>query len=339
MSIFKLMPRRDDFRCDLIAPFQLTMSEGNFIKTETKELYKNLLIECYNKSTGLDDKKSLAMWDNFERFNDKTTAGFIGMVAEAMANKTTAYIVYDKTTNVIRKATSDEQAQIRKDYQEKTKSDVGIMANFTRYDKTDVIKLYYALLYNVVDGLNISINVTKAIKYMASLLREKTNKASSEDIIKQAKEIVNNLKEGNPVLIDSEDKLESGTVDVKPVESAVDFICGRIAGELRVSLSYVNGKMTSGISSTGEADEQANERGIEIIFNSIYKPLVDSLFNVNVQFQSDNYHRLSAYSKILPIIESSDIIDDEQKDEFVKEMFNIKGEAENDKLMASERVR
>lgn len=339
MSVFNMFPRRDDFRCDLIAPFKLYMEEPNFVQIETKELFKNLLIECYNKSTGLSDKQSLAMWDNFERFNDKTTAGFIGMIAEAMTNKTTAYIVYDKTTGVIRKATSAEQSEIRKDYQNKAKSDVGIMANFTRYDKADIIKLYYALLYNVVDGLNTSINVTKAVKYMASLLREKTNKESSADIIKQAKEIVQSLKDGKPVLIDSEDKLESGTVDVKPVESAVDFICGRIAGELRVSLSYVNGKMTSGISSTGEADEQANERGIEIIFNSIFKPLVDSLFNVDLQFQSDNYHRLSAYSKILPIIESSDIIDDEQKAEFVKEMFNIKGEAENDKLMASERVR
>lgn len=339
MGYFNLMPRRDDFRCDLIAPFVLRMKETNFVQIETKELFKNLLIECYNKSTGLSEKQSLAMWDNFERFNDKTTAGFIGMVAEAMTNKTTAYIVYDKTTGVIRKATSDEQAQIRKDYQEKTKSDVGIMANFTRYDKADIIKLYYALLYNVVDGLNTSINVTKAIKYMASLLREKTNKASSDDIVKQAKDIVQSLKEGKPVLIDSEDKLESGTVDVKPVESAVDFICGRIAGELRVSLSYVNGKMTSGISSTGEADEQANERGIEIIFNSIYKPLVDSLFSVNVQFQSDNYHRLSAYSKILPIIESSDIIDDKQKAEFVNEMFDIKGEVKDDKSMVAERVR
>lgn len=339
MGYFNLMPRRDDFRCDLIAPFKLRMRETNFVQTETKELFKNLLIECYNKSTGLSEKQSLAMWDNFDRFNDKTTAGFVGMIAEAMTNKTTAYIVYDKATGVIRKATSEEQSQIRSDYQTKTKSDIGIMANFTRYDKADVIKLYYALLYNVVDGLNTSINVTKAVKYMASLLREKTNKDSSEDIIKQAKAIVENLKNGNPVLIDSEDKLESGTVDVKPVESAVDFICGRIAGELRVSLSYVNGKMTSGISSTGEADEQANERGIEIIFNSIYKPLIDSIFNVNVQFQSDNYHRLSAYSKILPIIESSDIIDEEQKAEFIKEMFNIKGEANNDKLMASERVR
>lgn len=339
MSIFKLMPRRDDFQCDLIAPFKLYMTEPNFVQIETQELFKNLLIECYNKSTGLTDKQSLAMWDNFERFNDKTTAGFIGMVAEAMTNKTTAYIVYDKTTNVIRKATSSEQAQIRKDYQDKTKSDIGIMANFTRYDKSDIIKLYYSLLYNVVDGLNTSINVTKAVKYMASLLREKMSKESSEDIIKQAKAIVQNLKEGNPVLIDGDDKLESGTVDVKPVESAVDFICGRIAGELRVSLSYVNGKMTAGISSTGEADEQANERGLEIIFNSIYKPLVDSLFSVSVQFQSDNYHRLSAYSKILPIIESSEIIADEQKAEFVKEMFNIKGNSENDKLMASEGVR
>lgn len=327
MSVFKLNSRRDDFMIsDIFAPFKLYMTEANFVQIETKELFRNLLIECYNKSTGLSEKQSLAMWDNFDRYNDKTTSGFIGLISEAMTNKTTVYIVYDRTTNVIRKATSQEQAQIREDYRDKTKSDVGIMANFSKYDKADIIKVYYALLYNVVDGLNTSINVTKSIKFMANLLREKINKESAEDIIKQARAIVENLKNGNPVLIDSEDKLESTTVDVKPVESAVDFICGRIAGEMRVSLSYVNGKMTSGISSTGEADEQANERGIEIIFNSIFKPLADNLFKVNLQFQSDNYHRLSAYSQILPIIESSEIIEEEQKLEFVKEMFNKKGE-------------
>ena len=323
MSVFKLLPRRDDFQVkDLTAPFKLVMTEGNFVSTETKELFKNLLIECYNKSTGLKEKHASAMWDNFDRLNDKTTAGFIGLIAEAMTEKTIVYIVYDNTTGVIRKATSQEQAEIRKDYKEKAKSSIGIMANFTKYDKADIIKLYYTLLYNVVDGLNVSINVMKAIKYLADKLREKISKASSEDIIKQAKEIVQNLTEGKPVLLDANDKLESTTIDVKPVESAVDFICGRIAGEMRVSLSYVNGKMTSGISSTGEADEQANERGIEIIFNSIFKPCADSLFNANIKFVSDNYHRLKAYSSILPTIESSDIIEEQQKEEFVKEMFN-----------------
>lgn len=323
MSAFKLLPRRDDFQVkDLNAPFQLIMNEANFIQTETKELYKNLLIECYNKSAGLSAKQSSAMWDNFDRLNDKTTAGFIGLIAEAMTEKAIVYIVYDETSGVIRKATSQEQAEIRKDYKEKAKSSVGVMANFTKYDKTDVIKLYYALLYNVVDGLNVSINVMKAIKYLADKLREKISKASSEDIINQAKAIVNNLRDGKPVLLDANDKLESTTLDIKPVESAVDFITGRIAGEMRVSLSYVNGKMTSGISSTGEADEQANERGIEILFNSVFKPCADSLFNTDIKFISDNYYRLKAYSNILPSIESSDLINDQQKADFVKEMFN-----------------
>ena len=323
MSVFKLLPRRDDFQVtDLTAPFKLVMTKGNIVLTETKELFKNLLIECYNKSTGLKEKEASAMWDNFDRLNDKTTAGFIGLNAEAMTEKTIVYIFYDKTTGVIRKATSQEQSEIRKDYKEQAKSSIGIMANFTKYDKSDIIKLYYALLYNVVDGLNVSINVMKAIKYLADQFREKISKASSEDIIKQAKAIIQNLKDGNPVLLDANDKLESTTIDVKPVESAVDFNSGRIAGEMRVSLSYVNGKMTSGISSTGEADEQANERGIEIIFNSIFKPCADSLFNTNIKFVSDNYHRLKAYSSILPTIESSDIIEEQQKEEFVKEMFN-----------------
>lgn len=323
MSVFKLMPRRDDFQMeDITAPFSLIMNESNFILTETKELFKNLLIECYNKSKGFNDKQSLAMWDNFDRLNDKTTAGFIGLIAEAMTEKTIVYIVYDKVTGVVRKATTSEQAEIRRDYKEKTKSPTGIMANFTKYDKADIIKLYYALLYNVVDGLNVSINVMKAVKYLADKLREKISKASSEDIINQAKAIVQNLKDGKPVLLDANDKLESTTLDVKPVESAVDFITGRIAGEMRVSLSYVNGKMTAGISSTGEADEQANERGIEIMFNSIFKPCADSLFGTDIKFISDNYHRLKAYSDILPSIESSDIIEDKQKTNFVKEMFN-----------------
>ena len=48
MSVFKLLPRRDDFQVkDLTAPFKLVMTEGNFVTTETKELFKNLLIECY----------------------------------------------------------------------------------------------------------------------------------------------------------------------------------------------------------------------------------------------------------------------------------------------------
>lgn len=323
MSVFKLMPRGDDFRIEnLCAPFKLVMSECNFINIETKELFKNLLIECFNKSSGFDEKQTAAMWDNFERLNDKCTSGFIGLIAEAMTERSTVYIVYDKTTGVIRKADTQEQQQIRKDYKEKAKSPVGIMANFSKYDKADIIKLYFALLYNVVDGLNISVNVMKAIKYKASQMREKISKASSEDIISQARAIVDNLKEGKPVLIDSEDDLESTNIDIKPVESAVDFICGRIAGEMRVSLSYINGKMTAGISSTGEADEQANERGIEILFNSIFKPCADSLFGTNIKFVSDNYHRLKAYSSILPAIESSDIIGEEQKVEFVEEMFN-----------------
>ena len=79
--------------------------------------------------------------------------------------------------------------------------------------------------------------------------------------------------------------------------------------------------MTTGISTTGEADELAVDRGLKYFFFAIFKPIVDNLFDLSTQMKTDNWRKLSTVSNLVPIIESSSIISDERKEKLIEELF------------------
>lgn len=302
---------------DCINPYAVSMDRTAFINFKTALIYAKILKRCYAKSTGLTDEQALNLWDSAELSLPKY--GVINLIANAMMNKAELYLVYDN--GIARVATNEEQQTIKKDYDDKAHSSVGVLVNFQKYTMTDIIKLYMGLIFDVMQAANTNINLSKALQVKILDMRKTLSVSAVDDPREQAKNICEALKEGKSVATDAGDSIVTTDLQTTPVVDSLKMIYGLLAAEIGVSTSFVCGELTSGMAVTGEADVNANEDGIKDFFNSVFKPILDKLFGVQIKFKTDNFRRLKEFAQMIPYIESSEIVTDEQKKEFLEFIF------------------
>lgn len=322
MGLFSIWGNKTDIVLyPMPRPFELQMLFDEFVNKKCQNIYIGILQECYRRSIGLDEKQANSLWDNFTGAYSNATRGVIRLIAAAMAQRTTCYLTYDKSTGIARQAIGEEQAQIMQDYQKYARSDKGVICNFNRFDQTLLIKLYLGMLYGTLEASNTQVGLSKALKFKAKDLRVTQSNVSHDEWISQGKAVVEGLKHGKPVLIDKEDDIELTKIDTDPTKEAISMYSQLMAGELGVSASYITGILTAGMNSTGEAEIEKTEGGIENFFNSIFKPICDALYNVNLKYQTSNYRKMSELTKILPYLETSEYVKPEQIQSFVNKIF------------------
>ena len=303
---------------DLVNPYALEVDRELFKNFKTSILYQKILKRCYAKSTGLTPEEAQNLWDSAELSNAKY--GIISLVADAMTDKKELILVND--AGIVRVADSNEASEIKKDYEEGGKSSKGVYMNFQKYTMTDIIKVYMDLIFDIMGGAKVNLGLAKALQYKISEMRKLIGASSSEDPMKKAKEIVEALKEGKSVAIDGQDNIMTTPLQTTPVVDALKMVYGLLASEIGVSISFVAGELTSGMAVTGEADVNANEDGIKDFFNSIFRPVISKLFNKEIKFKTDNWRKVKEYSQVIPYVESSMYMTEDQKKQFFEFIFD-----------------
>lgn len=304
---------------DLASPYKLAVDELIFIDFKTSILYQKILKRCYAKSIGLSDEEARNLWDSVELGNAQY--GIITQIADAMTKKKELFLVND--SGIVRVADAEEMEQIRKDYAEKASSKIGVYMNFKKYTLTDIIKVYMSLIYDIMNGAKVNLGLAKALQLKMADLRKLVATSSSEDTKGQAKAIVEALKNGKSIAIDAGDTIQTTELQTAPITEGLKLVYGLLASEIGVSTSFVCGELTSGMAVTGEADVNANEDGIKDFFNSVFKPVIDKLFNKKIMFKTDNWRKIKEYAQIIPYIESSLLIPEEQKKKFFEYIFEM----------------
>lgn len=294
---------------ELESLFPLSLRANPFQKWYITDLYRHILTDCYNKADGINPKDEGMFWDSV--VTTEQPEGLITLLAEAMYNKQKIYLGYK--AGVVSKATSVEQADIDQKLKEKKKLRNEIVCDFTEFAKTDLLLLYSSLIYNVIDTSNTGLNISKAVQIKIDNLRNSIADSNAADPIKQAKTINRGIKEGKSVMLDGKDIVEIPSFDITPTEKSIEVINGLVANVLGVPLSYVNGALATGISTTGESDELAVDRGLKYYFNSIFKPVFTGLTGISVSFKVDNWRKLASVSDLIPIVEGSIYIPEEEK--------------------------
>lgn len=301
-------------------PYVLTLTEVDFVKYEIEALYKKLLFDCLAHSDELPtvktktvNKKStdidLSPYYDSVIVGEAGSKGLISFLAEAMYAKNKISLVY--ADEIVRVPDSKEQAQI-----DNGKTKIGLTCDFGTYTKTDVLKFYFYLLYTGIGALNSQMNISKALQIKISKLRDLIGFKDSNAAKNQAAKISTGLKNGNSVLIDELDKIETMKLDTKPASEAIDLIVSRIAGVIGMPVSYLNGLVTTGLSAAGQGDELIIERGLQNIFNEIFKRVSDRLLGTNLTFKRNVWGLINERLKLLPVVESSTLYDDKTKKEF-----------------------
>lgn len=302
---------------DLIAPFCVEMDVKDFVDFKVITLYAKILRRCYAKSSGLSDEQAANLWDSVDLGDAQH--GIINKVSFAMAKK--KELVLFKDGGIIREAEPAEAEQIKRDYEERGRSDKGVYLNFQKYAMTDVLRLYMAFIFEIIRGAWVNVNLTKALQLKIADARKTIAASDAADPMQVASNVVSALKNGKSVFLDAGDEVKTTDLQTQAIKDALSLVYGLLAGELGVSTSFICGELTSGMAVTGEADVNANEDGIKDFFNSVFKPIMDKLFNVSLKFKSDNWRRIKEFATIIPFVETAEYIDDEKKRELLERLF------------------
>lgn len=281
--------------------FPLDITKVDFVSIDVKSIYQKILTDVCERTHGLSEDQKNTLWDSC--LKSENAEGLITMIADAMTQQKDLYLVYEKPIKLLRKATQEEQVKIQADYKREAKSETGVYISFTKFDKIKLVKLYSALSYCVVGALNKGMNISMALQIGVKNLRNSVNLGDSALAVAQAEDISKALQESRAVLMDVEDAIRNTMPDLTSVEKAMQFINEKMSFYLGFPSSYVMGEQTSGISSTGEADTKAVERGLKNIYESIMRPVFFALFGVNVSYKSQDFRQISQALETLKTFE------------------------------------
>jgi hypothetical protein len=286
-------------------PFPFPISQVGYVGNRLMHLYSKILRDCYSRTAGIDDKLKPLFWDTVVKSYGKSNAdkGLISLLADAMANRKDLFLIYRK--DVLRTADNAETQEIKEAFERgKSAKGGGFWFSFRGFEMSLILDVLLSLQFAAMSTTYTGMNASKALQLKIHQLRVLVADSEKEAPQKQAKAIVDGIKNGNSVLLDALDKVETTAVDMTSTKTSIDFIGGLIAETLNMPLYYVNGELQTGLNATGEADNSAVERGLEAFFNSIFKPVVDELFNLQVSFVSEKWRLLLSSGSALKTLES-----------------------------------
>jgi hypothetical protein len=274
---------------DLPVLFPLSISSSDFVAIDVKTIYKKILTDTLERSQGLTDEQQAVLWDNC--LMSESREGLVTLLAKAMIDKGEMFLVFKE--DVLRKATSEEQAQIKADYEKTAGSKVGVYISFKNFDVSDMVKLYSAIDFCTVGSLYTSQNISKAVQIKTHELRSSTAMSDSAGAKAQQATIAKGLKEGKAVGMDAKDIVELAKPDLTATKSSMELTAQKMSFYLGLPASYITGVLNGGIGDTGQADSKAIDRGLKNYFFSIIKPVCKALFDKDLEFKSDDFQQLS----------------------------------------------
>jgi hypothetical protein len=305
-------------------PFSLSMTAQDFSHLKTKLLFSKILKDCFAHASQIPDEFKPLFWDSVVRSYGKSNAndGLITLLANAMTANAELFLSFQK--NILRPATEAEKRKIETSIKENRPFEKGLFCiSFKTFELTKLLGIFFSFQFLSLNSNYSAMNINKSLQIKIANLRETVSAIDSKPAIKQSKEIARGLSQGKAILLDALDKIETTTVDMSPTKIAIEFLNGLIAESLDMPLSYVNGELQSGLNTNSEGEMTAVERGLLSFYNSIFKPVVDELFGLNVSFVSNNYKLLTAKMSCLESLEvlSDDLMPLDVRQRIVQSLF------------------
>lgn len=315
---------------DMVDIFPLSIAQKDFVRNDVMTIYQKILTDVFERTQGLSEDDEAALWDSYVMTG--SNYGLITLLSCAMIDKSELFLVYDKSTKVLRKAKADEEKQIRADYESQASSKAGVYVNFKQFYRTDMIMIYSALEFFTVSSLHKSMNISKAVQIKISDLRGSVALSDAAAAKAQAVAIANALKKGKDVYMDAKDTVENSTPDLTATGKSMDLANQKRSFYLGLPASYITGILNSGLGDSGDADARAIERGLKNYFYAIVKPVAEALFDAKLEFESEDYTKLESALNALKTFSLTDdiLISEENKIKLLNKLFGLPDDSEGD---------
>lgn len=310
--------------------YPLPIGRDRFTDVDVLNIYTKILTDVAERTHGLSEDESRVLWDNC--LQSETRAGLITLLAEAMSKQSELFLVYDKSTKVLRRAEPSEVEQIRADYIKQAESSIGVYVSFKNYARTEMVRLYSTLEHCTVSSLYKSMNLAKATQVKLSDLRKSTAAIDSADVKAQASKIATALAAGKDVMIDAEDTIENAKPDLTSAQTSIEFIAQKLGFYLDMPASYITGQAPKGLGDSGEGDARSVERGLKNYFVSIMQPVLKALFGKSVKFKSQDYRQINTTLEVLKTFEitSGELLSEDNKRMIINKMLGLDPDEKGD---------
>ncbi len=276
--------------------FPVAVTQSIFVDADIENIYAKIITDVLERTQGLPEKSAPLLWDNCVQ--SEASDGLVTLLSKAMADKKDLFVVYNKALGVVRKATSTEEEQIKSDYTKAGKSAVGVFISFKNYTRSDMVRLYSGMEYCTISALSKSLNVSKAIQFKMSDLRQSVNLNDSTEPKAQAVAMCTALGAGKNILMDAKDEIVLAKPELEAIKESIMFLDAKRCFYLGMPMSYINGEMQKGLGDSGQADARAVDRGLKNYFFSIVKPALEAIFSVTLTYKSNDM------TQLLPALEA-----------------------------------
>ncbi len=303
--------------------FPLGIAEKEFVTVDVISVFSKILTDVIERTQGLADQYQPSLWDNCVQ--SENSDGLITLLAKAMAGKKDLFLVYDSAVKLLRLATNAEEITIRADYAAKGESSVGAFISFKNYSRSDMVRLYSALEYCAIAGLNKSMNLGKALQFKINDLRGSVSLVDSEAAKTQAGTMARALSRGKDIVLDAKDLVETLKPDVKAVAEGIAFLDAKRSFYLGMPASYITGELAKGLGDSGQGDAKAIDRGLKNYFFSIIKPVLEAVFGAKTTFKSEDFEQILSSLEALKIFEltSDELIGHDNKNLIINKLFGL----------------
>lgn len=305
--------------------------DKDFIGTDVTALYTKILSEVLERTHGIPEEFVPLLWDNC--LASEVQEGLVTLLSKAMLDKAKLFLVHDKGTKVIRKATQTEEREISQAYKDgKWEKAKGVYITFEKYDRTDMIKMYSGMEYCTIASLWKTMNLAKAVQIKINDMRAGTSLSDAADIKKQLEAIAKALKEGKDVGMDAKDMIETAKPDLTATQSAETFINQKLSKYTGMPATWFTGTSSKGLGDSGTGDAKQVERGLKGYYFPIIKPVVEQLFGKKTEFRSEDFEQLSTSLEALEVFDrtSDEHLSKENKTKTVNKLFGLPADSKGD---------
>lgn len=310
--------------------FPMSVRQGDFVNIDCEAIYKRILTDVLERTDGIAEERTPLLWDNCLASEKKD--GLVSTLAKAMVGQKELFLAYNPTLKLVRQATTEEEAQIKADYEKKGESSVGIYVTFKNFKQSTMVRFYSELEYCGVASFWKSMNLSKALQIKINELRSSTGLNDKADIETQAIAISEALGKGLDIYIDAKDVLELLNPDLTATNSAMELIEKKRSFYLGLPASYLQGEGSKGLSDTGKGDSKKIEQGLRNYYFSIVKPVVEALFGDKTTYKSNDFDQILASMEVMKTfaVTDNDMVSLENKTKILNSMLGLPEDAEGD---------
>lgn len=313
----------DSGSCGLPEIYPLSLRCAAFMESDILATYMKILTDTTERTHGLKDDQWPLLWDSCVQ--SQSSKGLVTMLAEAMLGQKDLFVVYIPSVQVLRLADQAEMRTIADDYKREGKSKAGVYISFRCYRKTDMLRVFSEMEFCALASLHKTMNLAKAVQLKMNDMRSSVSLSDATVTIDQAKSIADALRAGKDVMLDAKDSVTTSTPDIGPTKASIEFLDAKRAFHLSLPLAYISGLQTGGIGATGDADARAIDRGLKQYFVSIIQPVLEAVFEIDVEFRSEDGRQIAEGLDVLKAFElvSDTYLSAETKRTIVARAFDV----------------